>query len=139
MIGFSGGNIFYDSLLVSVAEDHERNRVSSLGFSLGYLGGGLLFLINVLMFSFPTFFGLNSQVEAVLWSFLSVAIWWGVFTVPLITGVKEKQEDDFRKNIFVFWFRIYHRGHCKHSKYESAFLYLLYIGSCCFWNVFLPT
>ena len=47
VIGFSGGNIFYDSLLVSVAEDHERNRVSSLGFSLGYLGGGILFLIKV--------------------------------------------------------------------------------------------
>ena len=46
VIGFSGGNIFYDSLLVSVAEDHERNRVSSLGFSLGYLGGGILFLMS---------------------------------------------------------------------------------------------
>ena len=75
VIGFSGGNIFYDSLLVSVAKEDERNRVSSLGFSLGYLGGGLLFLLNVLMFSFPNAFGLNSQIEAVLWSFLSVAIW----------------------------------------------------------------
>ena len=91
VIGFSGGNIFYDALLVSVASDNERNRVSSLGFSLGYLGGGLLFLLNVLMFSFPSFFGLNSQIEAVLWSFLSVAIWWSIFTIPLLTGVKEPQ------------------------------------------------
>jgi UMF1 family MFS transporter len=91
VIGFSGGNIFYDALLVSVANDNERNRVSSLGFSLGYLGGGLLFLLNVLMFSFPSFFGLNSQIEAVLWSFLSVAIWWSIFTIPLLTGVKEPQ------------------------------------------------
>ena len=91
VMGFSGGNIFYDALLVSVASDNERNRVSSLGFSLGYLGGGLLFLLNVLMFSFPSFFGLNSQIEAVLWSFLSVAIWWSIFTIPLLTGVKEPQ------------------------------------------------
>ena len=58
-----------------VSEKDERNKVSSLGFSLGYLGGGLLFLINVLMFSFPTFW-FKFQIEAVLWSFLSVAIWW---------------------------------------------------------------
>ena len=89
VIGFSGGNIFYDALLVSVAKDHERNKVSSLGFSLGYLGGGLLFLVNVLMFSFPGFFGLQSEIEAILWSFLSVAIWWSIFTIPLMTGVKE--------------------------------------------------
>ena len=46
---------------------------------------------------FPNFFWFKFSVEAVLWSFLSVAIWWGVFTVPLITGVKEKQEEDSKK------------------------------------------
>ena len=89
VVGFSGGNIFYDALLVSVARENERNRVSSLGFSLGYLGGGLLFLLNVLMFSFPNAFGLGSQIEAVLFSFLSVALWWSIFSLPLITGVQE--------------------------------------------------
>ena len=59
VVGFSGGNIFYDSLLVSVSKEEERNKVSSLGFSLGYLGGGLLFLINVLMFLSPNSFGLE--------------------------------------------------------------------------------
>ena len=52
---------------------------------MGYLGGGLLFLLNVLMFSYPSFFGLSSQIEAVLWSFMSVALWWAIFTTPLIT------------------------------------------------------
>ena len=102
VIGFSGGNIFYDSPLVSVSGDKDRNRVSSLGFSLGYLGGGLLFLLNVLMFSFPNSFGLNSQVEAVLWSFLSVAIWWSIFTVPLITGVKETKLAEEGKHSFKY-------------------------------------
>ena len=100
VIGFSGGNIFYDALLVSVAKDHERNKVSSLGFSLGYLGGGLLFLLNVLMFSFPEFFGLQSEIEAILWSFLSVAIWWSIFTIPLMTGVKEPNASKNNKGLY---------------------------------------
>ena len=128
VIGFSGGNIFYDALLVSVSEKDERNKVSSLGFSLGYLGGGLLFLINVLMFSFPTFFGLNSQIEAVLWSFLSVAIWWGVFTVPLINGVKEKQEDHSKKNIFIIGrdaFKSLYQTGKSIRQYKSAVIFLL--------------
>ena len=78
----------------------ERNNISSLGFSLGYLGGGLLFLLNVLMFSFPNLFGLNSQTEAVLWSFLSVALWWSIFATPLFMNVDEPNLQDKRKPIF---------------------------------------
>ena len=128
VIGFSGGNIFYDSLLVSVAEDHERNRVSSLGFSLGYLGGGILFFINVLMFSFPSFFGLNSQIEAVLWSFLSVAIWWSIFTLPLLTGVKEPQVFASRKSFFAIssqaFTSLYQTGRSV-RQYKSAVIFLI--------------
>tara|TARA_Y100001970_G_C14259557_1_gene878694 strand:+ start:1379 stop:2632 length:1254 start_codon:yes stop_codon:yes gene_type:complete len=100
VIGFSGGNIFYDSLLISVANKEQRNKASSLGFSLGYLGGGILFLLNVLMFSYPNFFGLNSQIEAVLWSFLTVALWWGIFSAPLFLGVKEPCLHIDKKNLF---------------------------------------
>ena len=128
VIGFSGGNIFYDSLLVSVSGDKDRNRVSSLGFSLGYLGGGLLFLINVLMFSFPNSFGLNSQVEAVLWSFLSVAIWWSIFTVPLITGVKETKLAEEGKTFFQISkdaFQNLYQTSQSISRYKSAVIFLL--------------
>ena len=75
VIGFSGANVFYDSLLVTVSKEEERNRTSALGFSLGYLGGGILFLLNVIMFLYPNWFGLESQIDAVLWSFMSVALW----------------------------------------------------------------
>ena len=128
VIGFSGGNIFYDSLLVSVSGDKDRNRVSSLGFSLGYLGGGLLFLLNVLMFSFPNSFGLNSQVEAVLWSFLSVAIWWSIFTVPLITGVKETKLAEEGKTFFQISkdaFQNLYQTSQSISRYKSAVIFLL--------------
>ena len=100
VIGFSGGNIFYDSLIVSVSEQDQRHKVSSLGFSMGYLGGGLLFVVNVLMYLNPAWFGLSSQSEAILWSFLSVAIWWVVFSLPLFMSVEEKSNTEISKGLF---------------------------------------
>ena len=100
VIGFSGGNIFYDSLIASVSKQEQRNKVSSLGFSLGYLGGGLLFVINVLMYLNPAWFGLSSQSEAILWSFVSVAVWWAVFSLPLFMSVEEKSNAEISKGLF---------------------------------------
>ena len=88
-IGFSGGNVFYDSLLINVSSNQNRNRVSALGYSLGYLGGGFLFVLNVAMYQSPEFFGLKSITEAVLFSFLSVSVWWGVFSIPIFRFVNE--------------------------------------------------
>ncbi|MBT8357390.1 MAG: MFS transporter [Deltaproteobacteria bacterium] len=90
IIGFSGANIFYDSLLPSVAGKDNIDYISSLGFSVGYLGGGLLFLVNVLMTLMPQKFGLANAGEAVRYSFLSVAVWWGFFTLFTIFWVQEK-------------------------------------------------
>ena len=84
VIGFSGANIFYDSLLPLIAPEDRIDFVSGLGFSLGYLGGGLLFLINVIMTIKPTWFGLAGPTEAVRWSFLTVGLWWGGFTLITI-------------------------------------------------------
>lgn len=89
VIGFSGANTLYDSLLIIVSDTSTRHKTSALGFSLGYLGGGLLFLINILMTQKPTLFGLEDSVEAIKWSFLTVAIWWGIFSVPLLVFIKE--------------------------------------------------
>ena len=100
VIGFSGGNIFYDSLIASVSKQDQRHKVSSLGFSLGYLGGGLLFVINVLMYLNPAWFGLSSQSEAILWSFVSVAVWWAVFSLPLFMSVEEKSNAEISKGLF---------------------------------------
>ena len=92
-VGFSGGNVFYDSLIVSVSDNKNRNRVSALGYSLGYLGGGLLFLINVIMFLNPELFGIKSQSNAVLLSFFMVAVWWAFFSFPLLNNVKEQDSE----------------------------------------------
>ena len=98
VIGFSGGNIFYDALIISVSSPNERNNTSSLGFSLGYLGGGILFLFNVIMYLNPEWFGLSGPADAVLWSFMSVAIWWLIFSIPLLLGVKEIEDSRVDKN-----------------------------------------
>lgn len=88
-VGFSGGNIFYDSLLPGVASSKKVDYVSSLGFALGYLGGGVLFLINVLMFLQPDFFGIPDKSSAIKLSFLSVGVWWALFSIPVFLWVEE--------------------------------------------------
>lgn len=88
-IGFSGGNVFYDSLLVTIVEKKKMDFVSALGYSLGYLGGGILFGANVFMTIKPHLFGLSSPAEAVRLSFLSVAVWWAIFSIPVFLFVKE--------------------------------------------------
>jgi len=88
-VGFSGGNIFYDSLLPGIASEKKVDYVSSLGFSLGYIGGGLLFLVNVLMYLKPELFGISDGATAIRISFVSVAVWWALFSIPIMIFVPE--------------------------------------------------
>jgi len=91
IIGFSGANVFYDSILPAIAGEDKIDYVSSLGYAMGYLGGGLLFLINVVMTLKPEIFGLPDAAAAVRYSFLSVAVWWGLFTLITVAWVPEKK------------------------------------------------
>ena len=93
-IGFASGNVFYDSLLPGLASEERVDVVSSLGFGLGYLGGGLLFLVIVFMYLKPEIFGISDGATAIKLSFLSVAVWWAVFTIPLILFVPEPKNYD---------------------------------------------
>ena len=88
-IGFSGANVFYDALLPEVSDETNVDFVSGFGFSLGYLGGGLLFLLNVLMVTMPTTFGLVDAGQAVRLGFVTVALWWGGFTLFTLRWVPE--------------------------------------------------
>jgi UMF1 family MFS transporter len=89
IIGFSAANTFYDSLIISVAPEEKLDLVSAYGFALGYLGGGLLFAVDVAMTIWPQAFGLSNATEAVQVSFLTVAVWWLVFSLPLMFNVPE--------------------------------------------------
>jgi UMF1 family MFS transporter len=88
-LGFSGSVSFYDSLIVFVTEPVHYDQVSALGYAMGYLGGGLLFAVNVVMTLKPELFGLADAAEAVKLSFITVALWWALFTVPLALWVTE--------------------------------------------------
>ncbi|MEE8422915.1 MAG: MFS transporter [Thermodesulfobacteriota bacterium] len=93
-VGFASGNIFYDSLILSVTGEKKVDFVSALGFSLGYLGGGLLFALNVAMTLSPETFGLADANTAVRISFLTVAIWWALFSIPIFFFVDEPKAED---------------------------------------------
>ena len=88
-IGFMGANVFYDALILSVSTETNRDLVSAIGYALGYLGGGLLFSVNVAMTLSPESFALQSAADAVRISFLSVAVWWLLFSIPLLLFVHD--------------------------------------------------
>jgi len=102
-IGFMGSNIFYDSFLPSVTSEEKFDRVSGLGYALGYLGGGILFTLNVAMVEQPAWFGFADKAVAVKASFVSVALWWALFALPFILLVREKRN---RRRIGTVWLSV---------------------------------
>ena len=88
-IGFAASLAFYDSLLPHVASEDEIDRVSTAGYAIGYLGGGLLLALNVAWILSPSTFGLPDAALASRLSFLSVALWWPLFSIPLLRQVAE--------------------------------------------------
>ena len=88
-IGAAGSFVFYDSLLPHIASHQEMDRVSTAGYALGYLGGGLLLAINLAWIQRPELFGIEGQSLATRLSFLSVALWWLGFSIPLFRKVAE--------------------------------------------------
>jgi UMF1 family MFS transporter len=82
-VGFAGANVFYDALLPHVARVEDQDKVSSRGYAMGYLGGGLLLALNVVMIQLlPGTWGPRL-------SFLTVALWWALFSIPLLKNIPE--------------------------------------------------
>ncbi len=91
-IGVTGAIVFYDSMLVDVAEVKDFDRVSATGYAYGYIGSALLFTVNIGMTLRPTWFGLSDATAAVRVSFLMVAVWWALFSIPLFVRVQEARK-----------------------------------------------
>jgi UMF1 family MFS transporter len=127
-IGFSGANIFYDSLLPGVASEKKIDFVSSLGFSLGYIGGGILFAVNVVMFLF-----MEDGELAIKLSFISVAVWWAIFSIPIMLFVKEpslEEKKSLGSSMKEGWVELKETfADIRHLKYVGMFLlaYWFYI------------
>jgi UMF1 family MFS transporter len=88
-VGFAAANVFYDSLLPHIASDKEVDRVSTAGYALGYVGGGVLLAVNLAMIMKPDLFGFTDAGVATRAAFVSVAVWWCGFTIPLLRDVRE--------------------------------------------------
>jgi MFS transporter, UMF1 family len=88
-VGVAASIVFYESILPHLVGEDELDRVSAAGYAMGYIGGGVLLAINIVMMSAPGLFGFASREVAVRASFASVAIWWAVFSIPLFRQVPE--------------------------------------------------
>jgi UMF1 family MFS transporter len=88
-VGFMGANVFYDALLVAVARPERQHFVSALGFGVGYLGGGLIAAVSVVLALQPAAFGFADAGAAARFAFLLVAGWWVIFALPLLLFVRE--------------------------------------------------
>jgi UMF1 family MFS transporter len=88
-VGFSASLVFYDSLLPHIAREGDADRVSARGYALGYLGGGLLLALNLAWLSRPSWFGMPDREFALRACFISVAVWWVIFSVPYFRNVPD--------------------------------------------------
>ena len=122
---FSAGNILYDKMLVQIAPQSQLTRISSLGFAYGYLGGGLLFLINAVMTLSPESFGLSDASEAIRWSFIMVSIWWSLFLIPLLIYFKDRGNALYQKSLITESTAKVFTTLINISKHKNAFLFLL--------------
>ncbi len=91
-IGFAGGNVFYNAFLPEISTDQNIGRISGLGWALGYIGGGVLLGINLIMLKYPGLLGFPGGFFTVQDCFLSVALWWLIFSLPTFLFLRERGE-----------------------------------------------
>ena len=131
-IGANGSFVFYDSLLPHVARQDEMDRVSTAGYALGYLGGGLLLAFSLFMIERPETFGLGAEgrLTATRLSFVLVALWWLGFSIPLFRRVSEppptrEPDEDRNDGVVVSAFRRLGETFRELRQYRQALLMLL--------------
>ena len=98
-LGFSGSCVYYDSFLPDVTTDERMDQVSSLGYGLGYIGGSTIpLIISLLLIQFGDVIGI-ATVPATQFSFVLTAVWWLVFSIPMLRHVRQKHSIEPEKNI----------------------------------------
>jgi UMF1 family MFS transporter len=91
-IGFAGGNVFYNAFLPEISTDQNIGRISGLGWALGYIGGGTLLGFNLIMLKYPDWLGYPAGYFTVQDCFLSVALWWLIFSLPTFLFLRERAQ-----------------------------------------------
>jgi len=129
-VGVAGTIVFYESLLPHLVTPDQLDRVSAAGYAVGYLGGGVLLAVNLLMIQQPQLFGIPDAGVATRLTFVTVAIWWVVFSIPLFRRVPEparRLEADERPDAGLFrtgWQRLVETFY-ELRRYRQAFIMLL--------------
>jgi len=101
-VGFSGSNIFYDAFLPEITSLSQRNYVSAKGFAYGYLGGGILLAVNLLMVQYPQWFGMPDTLWGIRLAFITVSVWWLLFSIPIFKNLKDRPRDDCTVSVSYF-------------------------------------
>ena len=130
LVGGTGCVVFYESLLPHIASSDEIDRVSTAGYGLGYLGGGLLLALNLAWIQRPDWFGFPAGTFAARLSFVSVGVWWAVFAVPLFLRVPEpvrriESDERPRGNALAVGFQRLRETLAELRGYRQAFLMLI--------------
>lgn len=127
-IGFMGANVFYDALLLSVSKPSQLDKVSGLGYGLGYLGGGISLAACVYFSQHPQVLGVESVIDAVLICFSFSAIWWFIFSLPLAFWVQDnKQKVAIKSSVFRQTIRAFKRVFSHRQSRLFLIAYWLYI------------
>ncbi len=125
-IGFSGSNIFYDAFLVDVTTEKRMDRVSSLGYALGYIGSTIPFIFCMAIVILAQFGKIPLSVAgASKLSFVITAIWWGVFTIPMLKRVNQEYGIEVEPNPVQNSFKRLSKTLKNIRSHKTVFLFLL--------------
>ena len=124
-LGFNGSCIYYDSFLPDVTDESRMDQVSSLGYGLGYIGGSTIpLVISLLLIQFGDKIGIPT-VTATKFSFALTAIWWLVFTIPMLLHVQQKHAIEPEKRIVAHTLRNVASTFKKLLSYKSVLLFMI--------------
>jgi UMF1 family MFS transporter len=130
--GFAAGNIFYEAMLPHIARPSDFDRVSARGYAFGYLGGGIFLLFILVLLLRPGWFWIANREFAVSASFVGVAVWWLVFSMPLFRHIHEPRNVE-RSSSSVGVFRdgfkrlLNTLNHIRHYRQSTLFLVAFWI------------
>lgn len=126
VIGFSGGNIFYDSFLVDVTTENRMDKVSSAGFGLGYIGSTIPFIIclAIVFLSQEGILPINLGFACKI-TFLITAVWWGIFSIPMIKNVNQKYYVEKQPHAVINSFKTLGKTFKEIKSHKPIFLFLI--------------
>jgi len=124
-IGYAGANVFYDSFIVDVTSDKKMDWISASGFAWGYIGSAVPFILGMILIQAPSLAGLDSPLQATRAAFVITALWWLIFSIPMIRNVHQRHFIPTSANPLRGSLRRLTATFREIRQYRQAFLFLL--------------